>query len=63
MSVQLTRPSYIDLAAKIVAAYVSKNSVPQAELPALIHSVYTALNKTAEGATGPRKRTQPRCPD
>jgi predicted transcriptional regulator len=60
MSVQLTRPSYIDLAAKIVAAYVSKNSVPQAELPALIHNVHTALSKTAQGATGaPKEELSP----
>jgi predicted transcriptional regulator len=55
MSAQLTQPSYIDLAAEIVAAYVSKNSVPQAELPALIHSVYTALNKTSQGSTPAQK--------
>ena len=51
MSDQLTKPSYIDLAADIIAAYVSKNSVPQTELPALIHSVYTALNNTAHRGT------------
>jgi predicted transcriptional regulator len=63
MSDQLTQTSFIDLAADIVAAYVSKNSVPQAELPALIVSVYTALNETARGATGaPQEELKPAVP-
>ncbi|PPD46605.1 MAG: MucR family transcriptional regulator [Methylocystis sp.] len=33
----------IELAADIVSAYVSNNSVPAAELPALISEVYNAL--------------------
>ncbi len=44
-------PNYIDLAADIVSAYVSNNSVPQADLPALIHSVHTALSKATQGVT------------
>jgi predicted transcriptional regulator len=51
MSDQLTKLRYIDLAADIIAAYVSKNSVPQTELPALIRSVHTALNNTAHRGT------------
>lgn len=35
--------NYIALAADIVSAYVTKNAVPQAELPALIGSVHAAL--------------------
>ena len=53
---QLTQTSFIELAADIVAAYVSKNSVPQAELPALIVSVYTALNETAREPQGLRRK-------
>ncbi|AWN43566.1 MucR family transcriptional regulator [Methylobacterium durans] len=34
----------IDVAAEIVSAYVANNSVSQAELPALIASVHTALS-------------------
>lgn len=41
---------HIDLAADIIAAYVSKNSVPQADLPGLIESVHSALRKTAQGS-------------
>lgn len=35
----------IELAAEIVSAYVSNNSVPAADLPALINDVYNALTK------------------
>jgi len=37
----------IDLAADIVAAYVSKNTVPASELPALIKDVFGALDHVA----------------
>jgi predicted transcriptional regulator len=50
VSDQLTQPNYIDLAADIVAAYVSKNPVPQADLPGLIESVHLAISNTAQGA-------------
>ena len=39
----------IDLAADIVSAYVSNNTVPAADLPALISDVYAALQKTNTG--------------
>jgi predicted transcriptional regulator len=39
----------IDLAADIVSAYVSNNSLPVAELPALIADVHRALNNTKKG--------------
>ena len=39
----------IDLAADIVSAYVSNNSLPVAELPALIADVHRALNNTQKG--------------
>lgn len=35
----------IELAAEIVSAYVSNNSVPATELPALINEVYNALTR------------------
>src|SRR6195952_70081 len=44
-------PEFIELAADIIAAYVSNNSVPVAELPALISNVHTALNGLANGAS------------
>jgi predicted transcriptional regulator len=40
----------IGLAAEIVSAYVVHNSLPRAELPALIQTVYAALMRNVEGA-------------
>ena len=37
------KPNIIDLTAEIVAAYVAKNTVTQAELPKLINDVHRAL--------------------
>jgi predicted transcriptional regulator len=42
--------NYIELAADIVSAYVSNNSVPSSELPALIHEVHNALLRVTSGA-------------
>ena len=44
-----TSPNYIELAAGIVSAYVSNNSVQAADLPVLLNSVYAALTKTTQG--------------
>src|SRR5918994_1598552 len=49
MSESTTSPNYIELAADIVSAYVSNNSVPAADLPVLLNSVYAALTNTALG--------------
>ena len=49
MSESTTSPNYIELSAEIVSAYVSKNSVPAADLPSLLNSIYAALTKTAQG--------------
>jgi len=49
VSEQPNTPNYIELAADLVSAFVSKNSVPPAELPALIGSVHQALTKVANG--------------
>ncbi|MCZ8260657.1 MAG: MucR family transcriptional regulator [Beijerinckiaceae bacterium] len=49
----------IELAAEIVSAYVSNNSVPASDLPALINEVYTALTRVGtpivEAAAEPLK--------
>ena len=39
----------IELAAGVVAAFVSNNSVPVGELPALIQAVHTSLKRLEEG--------------
>jgi predicted transcriptional regulator len=40
---------FIELTASIVSAYVSNNSVPSAELPALIGQVHSALTRVSSG--------------
>ncbi len=41
---------FIELTAEIVSAYVSNNTVPAAEIPALIHQVYVALARVSGGS-------------
>ncbi len=41
--------NFIELAAEIVSAYVSNNSVPAAELPSLISEVHAALHRVVSG--------------
>ena len=41
---------YIELAADIVSAYVSNNSVPAGDLPGLISEVHLALARVGNGA-------------
>jgi predicted transcriptional regulator len=50
----------VELTAEIVSAFVSRNSLPSAELPALINSVHSALVKLSSGvvaATAPEAPT------
>lgn len=42
---------YIKLAADIVSAYVSHNSVPSGEIPILINQIYAALKRVSAGQT------------
>ncbi len=42
--------TFIELAAEIVSAYVSNNSVPAADLPALIGEVHNALVRVTSGS-------------
>ena len=42
--------AYLELAAEIVAAYVSKNSVPAVELPGLIGDIHAALARLTAGS-------------
>lgn len=51
MSEQQNTPNYIELAAEIVSAFVANNSVPTAELPALIGNVHDTLNRIGNGST------------
>jgi predicted transcriptional regulator len=49
MSDSLATSNCIELAADIVSAYVSNNSVPSGDLPGLINEVHSALLKVAGG--------------
>jgi predicted transcriptional regulator len=49
MNETLGSSNYIELAADIVSAYVSNNSVPSSELPALINDVHNALLRVTSG--------------
>ena len=51
MNEQSNSADLIDLAAGIVSAYVSNNSVPVGDLPALIAEVHRALAATHMGGT------------
>lgn len=53
-------PDYIALAADIVSAFVSNNSVPVAELPTLIASVHATLGKLS--STGVEDKAEPLTP-
>lgn len=49
MSETSTSANLIDLAADIVSAYVSNNTVSSSDLPGLIGEVYAALQRTSSG--------------
>jgi len=55
MNEQTAGADLIDLAAEIVSAYVSNNTVPTSDLAALIGDVHQALVKAATGALEPVK--------
>ncbi|MCJ2137634.1 MucR family transcriptional regulator [Methylobacterium sp. J-026] len=48
---------YIERTVDVVAAYVSNNSLPSAELPALIASIHDALNTIGSGPSAPATET------
>jgi predicted transcriptional regulator len=49
MSDTMTSTNNIELAAEIVSAYVSNNSVPSGDLPQLINDVHAALQRVGTG--------------
>src|SRR3954447_16932176 len=63
MSELQSTPKTIELAAGIVSAFVSNNSVPVTELPALISNVHAALTNVAQGTTElPKEELRPAVP-
>ena len=49
----------LSFAAEVVAAFVSNNSLPVAELPSLIQSVHAALSRLASGTIAPEESAAP----
>jgi predicted transcriptional regulator len=45
----MTPPDTLDMAAELVAAFVSNNSVPTGELPALIETIHGAFARLKDG--------------
>ena len=55
--------SMLALTTKIVSAYIGKNAMPSAELPALIDRVFQSLANVATGsAAAPEARPEPAAP-
>jgi predicted transcriptional regulator len=55
--------SFIELTADIVSAYVSNNTVPAAEIPALISQVHTALSRVGSNLSeAPAEPLKPAIP-
>jgi predicted transcriptional regulator len=52
MSENVAAPSYVELAAEIVAAYVSNNNVAQGDIGALLGQVHSALVQAGTGRDG-----------
>ncbi len=50
MSDETASPNYVELAAEIVSAFVTRNSVPVADLPNLIGNVHAALQNVGQPA-------------
>ena len=52
----------IELAAGVVAAFVSNNSVPVGELPALIQAVHTSVKRLSEGPESTAPQVEAKAP-
>ena len=52
----------IELAACIVGAFVSNNSLPVGELPALIQAVHTSVKRLAEGPESAARKVEKKAP-
>jgi predicted transcriptional regulator len=55
-------PNFVDLAAGIVSAYLSNNTVPASEIPNLINEVHAALTRVARGPDARREPQKPAVP-
>jgi predicted transcriptional regulator len=62
MTDQNQSSNFVDLAASIVSAYVSNNTVAASEIPNLISEVYAALTRVARGPDARREPQKPAVP-
>jgi predicted transcriptional regulator len=63
MSDPIASSNYIELAADIVSAYVSNNSVPSGDLPSLINEIHSALLRVGGGnVEAPAEAPKPAIP-
>ena len=52
----------IELAAEIVAAFISNNPLPKGELPSLIHAVHTAVVRLGAGPESAQPQIEEKTP-
>ena len=45
----MATPDSVELAAEVVAAFISNNPLPRGELPALIQTVHSAVERLGKG--------------
>ena len=57
-----TPPDTLNLAAELVAAFVSNNPVPKGELPDLIHTIHGALARLSGEMENPAPKDEPKEP-
>jgi predicted transcriptional regulator len=58
----MAMPDSIELAAKVVAAYVSNNSVPKSDLPDLILAVHSSLTRLGSEPEPALPQAEPKSP-
>ena len=58
----MAKSNPVELAAEIVAAFVSNNPLPKGDLPALIHAVYSAVEKLAAGPESAPPQVEAKAP-
>ena len=52
----------LEMAAEVVAAFVSNNPLPKGELPALIQTLHDALTRLSVGVEDPAPKEEPKQP-
>jgi predicted transcriptional regulator len=62
MNESVSSKTLAELAAEIVSAYVSKNSIPPSDLPSLISSVHAALSRATPVGVPQAQLKQPEAP-